>query len=55
MPELPFTDRVWVEITRDEHGHGGEGWGFGTCLWSPERDNAGHDRYAIMRQQPNVY
>jgi hypothetical protein len=41
---------VWVELTRSEHHHGGAGWEFGTCLWSPSVDKAGHDRYAIMRQ-----
>lgn len=41
---------VWVELTRSEHQHGGEGWEFGTCLWSPSEDKAGRDRYAIMRE-----
>jgi 5-methylcytosine-specific restriction protein A len=41
---------LWVEITRSEHAHGGRGWEFGTCLWSPSRDRAGGDRYAIMRE-----
>ncbi len=40
---------VWVEITRADHGHGGPGWEFGTCLWSPATDRRGGDRYAIMR------
>jgi 5-methylcytosine-specific restriction endonuclease McrA len=41
---------AWLEITRDDHGHGGPGWEFGTCLWSPSRNRAGHDRYRIMRE-----
>ncbi len=41
---------VWVELTRSEHQHGGKGWEFGTCLWSPSKDKAGGDRYAIMRE-----
>jgi hypothetical protein len=34
---------VWVELTRSEHQHGGDGWGFGVCLWSPSVDKAGHE------------
>jgi hypothetical protein len=41
---------VWVEITRLDHGHGGPGWEFGKCLWSPSRAKNGGDRYAIMRK-----
>ena len=40
---------VFVEITKDDHGHGGAGWEFGSCLWSPRRNKAGADRYSIMR------
>jgi hypothetical protein len=40
---------TFIEITKSEHGHGGEGWEFGTCLWSPARNRAGNDRYSIMR------
>src|SRR5436190_19390927 len=48
----PFTlyPNVWVEITRSTHQHAGLGWEFGRCLWSPSRDRAGHDRYALMRR-----
>ena len=41
---------VWVEITKSEHMHGGNGWEFGTCLWSPSRNRAGGDRYSLMRR-----
>jgi hypothetical protein len=50
LPIFSQFANVWIEITRSEHGHGGPGWEFGTCLWSPSRDAAGHDRYAVMRQ-----
>ena len=40
---------VWIEITKSDHGHGGQGWEFGSCLWSPSRNRAGHDRYSLMR------
>jgi hypothetical protein len=42
--------RVWVEITQSAHEHGGPGWEFGTCLWSPARNSSGDDSYAIMRE-----
>ena len=41
---------TYVEITKSDHGHGGAGWEFGTCLWSPSRNRAGGDRYSIMRE-----
>lgn len=43
-------ENIWVEITKSEHKHGGVGWEFGTCLWSPSRNRAGNDRYSLMRQ-----
>lgn len=33
-----------------DHDHGGQGWEFGTCLWSPERNKAGNDLYRLMRE-----
>ena len=41
---------VFVEVTKTEHGHGGSGWEFGNCLWSPSRNKAGHDLYHLMRE-----
>jgi len=41
---------VFIETTKSEHLHGGPGWAFGTCLWSPSRNRAGHDTYALMRE-----
>jgi hypothetical protein len=41
---------VWIELTLSGHEHGGPGWEFGHCLWSPNRDSAGRNRYAIMRE-----
>lgn len=52
-PPYNSAGRVFVEITRSDHGHGGPGWAFGTCLWSPSRNRAGADRYSIMRE-PSV-
>lgn len=44
------TNNVWIETTKSEHGHGGPDWEFGKCLWSPARNAAGADSYALMRQ-----
>ncbi|MGN7761288.1 HNH endonuclease [Paenibacillus sp. 22594] len=41
---------VYFEITKSSHKHGGLGWEFGTCLWSPTQNRAGIDRYALMRE-----
>ena len=41
---------VFVEITKMDHGHGGAGWEFGTCLWSPTKNRVGADRYSLMRE-----
>jgi hypothetical protein len=40
---------VYLESTKQEHGHGGEGWEFGSCLWSPARRADGGKYYEIMR------
>jgi len=32
---------IWIEATKDEHHHGGQGWEFGACLWSPTTDKRG--------------
>ena len=41
--------RVWIEISSESHKHGGTGWEFGTCLWSPTRNRGGNDGWAAMR------
>jgi hypothetical protein len=41
---------MWVEITKNEHQHGGIGWEFGACLWNPVRNESGNDSYRIMRE-----
>lgn len=47
-----YTDHrsVVIEVTKAEHGHGGPGWEFGTCLWSPERTKGGQDLYRLLRE-----
>jgi hypothetical protein len=42
--------RIWIENTKSQHHHGGPGWEYGTCLWSPSADARGSDRYAAMRE-----
>ena len=44
-------EKVWLETTTLEHGHGGtDFWAYGRALWSPSRDRAGKDIYSLMRQ-----
>ena len=47
-----FSDyrRVFIEVTKTSHQHGGAGWEFGTCLWSRSANKAGHDLYRLMRE-----
>lgn len=49
LPSVP--PRVWIEDTKTAaHGHGGPGWEFGSCLWSPSAYKGGSDNYALMRE-----
>jgi hypothetical protein len=51
--ELPRDppSRVWIEDTKTAvHGHGGTGWEFGSCLWSPSTAEGGSDYYSLMRE-----
>lgn len=48
--EIPaVVNRAFIEYTKSDHDHGGEGWEFGTCLWSPSVD-AGGRSYSLMRE-----
>ena len=49
LPEFDEFGRVWVEVSTDP-AHGGAGWGFGTCLWSPVTNRAGARRYQVMEE-----
>jgi hypothetical protein len=49
LPAVPSV-AVWIEDTKSDHQHGGEGWEFGKCLWSPSTYENGTDRYALMRE-----
>jgi hypothetical protein len=50
MPLPPWNPQrnVWVETTKTSHGHGGPGWEFGTCLWSPTTADGGARIYENM-------
>jgi hypothetical protein len=50
MLSIHGSETVWVEVTKSEHEHGGAGWEFGTCLWSPATDARGGDRYRVIRE-----
>ncbi|MCC7418660.1 MAG: AAA family ATPase [Planctomycetaceae bacterium] len=51
VPELPAspTGSIWLENTKSVQ-HGGAGWEFGTCLWSPSKASDGRDWYNTMRE-----
>jgi hypothetical protein len=42
--------RAFIEVTKTVHEHGGPGWEFGTCLWGPSLNKAGHDSYRLLRE-----
>lgn len=46
---------TWIENTTSKYDHGGAGWEFGTCVWSPAQDRRGAEgKYKLMRQvSPN--
>jgi hypothetical protein len=48
FPQFENFGTVWVEKTEASHGHGGKGWEFGTCLWSPTTDKSGKRIYKNM-------
>jgi 5-methylcytosine-specific restriction protein B len=50
LPPVPDGKRIWFENTKSAHEHGGPGWEFGTCLWSPSKDKGGKDWYKAMRE-----
>lgn len=53
LPAFQNFAAVWMEITKSEHQHGGVGWDFGTCLWSPTRNVRGARSYEVMKR-PSV-
>lgn len=50
LPSWQASRRVFVEVTKTGHGHGGAGWELGKCLWSPATNRSGADRYRLMRE-----
>jgi hypothetical protein len=48
LPSFNSFRKVWVEKTKASHGHGGAGWEFGTCLWSPSASKSGIRIYENM-------
>jgi hypothetical protein len=39
LPELSTNQKVYIEISHLLHG--GAGWEYGRCLWSPKFNNGG--------------
>jgi hypothetical protein len=50
LPNFNGYRAVWIEKTKSSHGHGGQGWEFGTCLWSPTRGKTGQRIYINMER-----
>jgi len=48
LPKLKKNQSVYIEITNPIHG--GPGWEFGACLWSPVRSKGGYKSWKIMEQ-----
>ena len=41
--------QVWIEAASGRDNHGGVGWEFGRCIWSPAQDRLGRtQKYGIM-------
>jgi hypothetical protein len=49
LPSFPSERQVFLETTKSEHGHGGPGWEFGSCLWAPKANAIGRE-YKIMHR-----
>jgi hypothetical protein len=49
LPRYSDFKAVWVEKTKASHEHGGISWEFGSCLWSPSTNSAGHKIYEDMK------
>ena len=50
LPAFHSVGGVFIEFTKTEHGHGGPGWEFGSCLWSPITNSRGAKSYALMEK-----
>jgi hypothetical protein len=50
LPSYPSVNNAFIETTELTHQHGGRGWEFGTCLWSPTANASGHKVYELMRK-----
>jgi len=42
--------RKFIEISSDKYDHGGAGWEYGTCLWSPVVSDVGAKIYELMNE-----
>lgn len=50
LPEASGYRAMWLETTKSAHHHGGAGWEFGTCLWSPSLNKSGARYYNVMKE-----
>ena len=50
LPKFSDYKSVFLETTKSHHDHGGAGWEFGTCLWSPVTNITGAHSYELMKE-----
>jgi len=50
IPNFADFNQVFMETTKSEHNHGGNGCEFGKCLWSPITNARGAKSYEIMNK-----
>ena len=53
MSNLRESERaVWWEMSTSQDEHGGQGWEFGSCIWSPTTDGIGRPYYGyeVLRE-----
>jgi hypothetical protein len=48
LPVLELNQNVFIEISNLQHG--GLGWEFGSCLWSPEKNKANQASWKLMEE-----
>ena len=48
LPVLTLNQNAFIEISNLQHG--GLGWEFGTCLWSPEKNKAKQASWKLMEE-----
>ena len=50
LPHFGEFRALWLKTTKDKHQHGAKVWEFGTCLWSPTRNEVNARYYEGMKK-----